>query len=148
MLDIKILLKVLNPDYTVKFLYIILFAAFVPFLDFILIIMVSRYLGEYLFLAALTALSLVGFFISKRMLRKNLEIIRINTENNYYSEFYYNTIPSVLFISFLLILPGIIGTLIGLVLILPFFRQKLGKSISNYLKIEWKEIHEFLNVID
>ena len=148
MLDVKILLKLLNPGYTVKFLYIILFAAFVPLLDFILIIMVSRYLGEYLFLAILTALSLAGFFISRAMLRKNLEIIKVNTDNNYYSEFYYNTIPAVFFIALLLILPGIIGSLIGLILMLPYIRHKIGSFISNYLKIEWKEIHEFLNVID
>ena len=148
MLDVKILLKLMNPDYTVRFLYMILFAAFVPLLDFILIIMVSRYLGEYLFLAILTILSLGGFFISKGLLRKNLEIIQINTDNNYYSEFYYNTIPAVFFIAFLLIFPGIIGTLIGLVLALPYLRHKIGLFISNYLKIEWKEIHEFLNVID
>ena len=148
MLDVKILLKLLNPEYTVRFLYIILFAAFIPMLDFILVIMISRYLGEYLFMAVLAAFSLGGFFISRAMLRKNLEIIRINTDNNYYSEFYYNTIPAVFFIALLLILPGIIGTLIGLVLTLPYLRHKIGRYISGYLKIEWKEIHEFLNVID
>jgi UPF0716 family protein affecting phage T7 exclusion len=56
--------------------------------------------------------------------------------------------PGTLFVSFFLIMPGIFGSLVALILCIPYFRYKWGLVISSFLRIDWKEIHEFINVID
>lgn len=148
MLNVKVLIKILNPDYTVRYLYFLLLMALIPFLDCYLILLTARYLGEYLFMAILGAFSLSGFFFSIYMIKKNLKIISANTHNNYFSEYFYHMFPGTLFVSFFLIMPGVISTILALMLSIPYLRYKTGYIITNYLKIEWKEIHEFINVIE
>lgn len=148
MLNIKVLYEILNPEHTVRYLYILLLMALIPLLDCFLILMTASYIGEYLFLSILIALSLGGFYMSRFLMVKNLRIIRSNTENNFYSEYYYTMLPGTIFVSIFLIMPGIIGTLAALILSLPFLRQKAGRYITQVLRIEWKEIHEFINVVE
>ena len=148
MLNVKMIIRILNPEYTVRYLYFLLLAAVVPFLDCYFILLSARQMGEYLFLAVLIAFSLAGFFLSLLIVKKNLFIIRTNTANHYFSEYYYNMFPGTLFVSFFLIMPGIFSTLIALIICIPYIRYKFGSFISSFLKIDWKEIHEFINVID
>jgi hypothetical protein len=89
MLNVKIILRILNPENTVRYLYFLFLTAFIPFLDCYIILLTARYMGEYLFLALLIAFSLAGFFLSIYIVKKNLFIIRTNTENHYFSEYYY-----------------------------------------------------------
>jgi UPF0716 family protein affecting phage T7 exclusion len=148
MLDVKMIIRVLNPHYTVRYLYFLLLAALVPFMDCYFILLIAHNIGEYLFLAMLISFSLIGFFLSMFLVKRNLFIIRTNTANHYFSEYYYNMLAGTLFVSFFLIMPGILGSIIALILCIPFLRYKSGKIISSFLKIDWKEIHEFINVID
>lgn len=148
MLNIKILLKILDTENTVRYLYILLLSAVIPLLDIYLIIMTVSFIGKYLFFAVILALSLAGFYMSRHMVIKNLRIIRSNTENHYYSEYYYSMFPGTVFVSIFLIMPGIIGTIVALLISIPALRYKTGKYISNVMGIEWKEIHEFINIVE
>jgi len=148
MLNIKVLFNILNPENTVRYLYILLLSAVIPLLDIYLIIMTASFIGKYLFFAVIIAFSLAGFFISKHLVIKNLRIIRSNTENHYYSEYYYSMFPGTIFVSIFLIMPGIIGTIVALIISIPALRYKTGNYISNIMGIEWKEIHEFINVVE
>lgn len=148
MLNIKVLLEILNPENTVRYLYILLLSAMIPLLDIYLIIMTATFIGKYLFFAVTIALSLCGFYMSRFMVTKNLRIIQNNTENHYYSEYYYSMFPGTLFVAVFLIMPGIIGTIVALIISIPPLRYKMGKSLSNFMRIEWKEIHEFINILE
>lgn len=148
MLNLKILLSILDVKVISKFLYLFLLMSLIPMLDCYLIILISRLMGEYLFISILLVLSLAGFFLARIMCRRNLLIIENNTKQHYYSEYYYNMYPGTLFISILLILPGFLATFIALICSLPIIRYKIGSSLSSYLKIDWKEIHEIINIID
>ena len=148
MLNIKVLYEILNPEHTVRYLYILLLTALIPLLDCYLIIMTASFIGKYLFLAVLIAFSLGGFYMSRHMIIKNLRIIRSNTDNHYYSEYYYSMFPGTVFVSIFLIMPGIIGTVVALIISIPSLRYRAGSSLSNFLRIEWKEIHEFINVVE
>lgn len=148
MLSIKVLYEILNPEHTVRCLYILLLTALIPLLDSYLILMTASYIGEYLFLAVLIALSLGGFYMSRHMIIKNLRIIRSNTDNHYYSEYYYSMFPGTVLTAVFLIMPGIIGTIVALILSIPSLRHRTGRFLSNLLRIDWKEVHEFINVVE
>ena len=148
MLNLKILIRILQPEFTKKILHILLILALIPILDSFLIIRMAQLLGEYLFLAILMAISLSGFFFSGIMINKTLKQIDENLNNNVLSVKNYQKLPGTLVVSFLLIIPGIISTLIGCFLSFSYFRTRIGGRISNSLKIDWKEIHEYLNIID
>lgn len=148
MLNIKVLYEILNPVHTVRYLYFLLLAALIPLLDSYLILMTASFIGEYLFLAILIALSLGGFYMSRHMIIKNLKIIRSNTENHYYSEYYYSMFPGTILTAIFLIMPGIIGTIVALILSIPSFRFKIGHYLSSFMRIDWKEVHEFINVVE
>lgn len=53
---------------------------------------------------------------------------------------YAGTLPTLLY----MVYPGIISTLVGYVLLIAPIRKKLGQIISNYFKIDWDEVHEYL----
>jgi len=82
------------------------------------------------------------------MIRKNLRIIHLNTQNHYFSEYYYSMLPGTYFVSFFFIMPGLLGSIIAAMLSIPVLRYKAGSAISRFLRIDWKEIHEVLNIID
>ncbi|MDC7233261.1 MAG: FxsA family protein [Spirochaetales bacterium] len=148
MLNIKVLYDILNPENTVRYLYFLLLAALIPLLDCYLIILLATLTGKYLFMAILFVLSILGFYMARHMIKKNLRIIRNNTENHYYSEYYYFLFPGTVLVSIFLIMPGIIGKAVALIVSIPEIRHRCGKLISRFLRIEWKEIHEFINVIE
>ena len=148
MLNLKILIRILQPEFTKKILHILLILALIPIIDSFLIIRMAGILGEYLFLAILMAISLSGFFFSGIMIKETLKQIDENLKNNILSVRNYQKLPGTLVVSFLLIIPGIISTLIGCFLSFSYFRIKIGGGISNCLRIDWKEIHEYLNIID
>ena len=148
MLNINVLHEILNQEKTVRHLYVLLLSAIIPLLDCYLALMIALYMGKYLFLAILIALCLGGFYISRRMTVGNLKILRSNTENHYYSEYFYCMLPGTIFVSVFLIMPAILSSIVGLTLSIPSLRYRTGKYISKSLKIEWKEIHEFINIIE
>jgi len=148
MLNLKILIRILEPDFTKKILYLILILAMIPIMDSILIINFSYLMGEYLFLAILLLMSLGGFIFSLNMLKKTHEKLKQNLHDNIFNMKDYNSLPGTLTVSFLLIMPGVISTIIGLIFSIPIFRTALGRRISLILRVDWKEIHEYLNIID
>ena len=148
MLNLKVLINILKPETMKKTLYILLFLCLIPILDCILIINLAQLLGKYLFLAIIVFFSLIGFFFSQKMIEKVLNQIQLNLKNNIMSEKDYYFLPGSFSVSFLLIMPGIISTFIGLFTVIPGIRTNIGLKISEYLKIDWKEIHEYLNIID
>lgn len=148
MLNLKILIRILEPDFTKRLLYLILILAMIPIMDSILIINFSYLMGEYLFLAILLLLSLSGFIFSLHIVNRTHKRLKTNLHDNIFLLKDYNSLPGALMVSFLLIMPGIISTIIGLVFSIPCLRIDLGKRISLILKIDWKEIHEYLNIID
>ncbi len=148
MINIKVLYEILNPQNSLRYLYIILAAAIIPFADILLILLTASYIGKFLFLSILIAFTLFGFIISRFIVLKNLGIIRNNLENHYYSEFYYTMFPGTLLVAFFLIMPGILGTVTALIVSIPALRFRLGGYLTKVLKIDWKEIHEFINIIE
>lgn len=148
MLNLKILIRIMEPDFTIKFLYLTLILAMIPVMDCILIINFSYILGEFLFMAILLLLSLAGFIFSLHLVKRTHIRLKYNLQNNIFLLKDYNSLPGALMVSFLLIMPGIISTIIGLVFSIPCFRVNLGRRLSLILKVDWKEIHEYLNIID
>ncbi len=148
MLNLKILIRILQPEFTRKILHILLILALIPLLDCFLIIRMAQILGVYLFLAILMAISLSGFFFSGIMINKTLKQIDENLKSNILSVKNYQKLPGTLVISFLLIIPGLVSTLIGCFFSFSYFRTIIGRRVSNCLRIDWKEIHEYLNIID
>jgi len=148
MLNLKVLIRILNLDYSIRLLYIILTISLIPLVDCYLIILLSHFLGEFLFLSILLFLSLAGFILSVRMMKKNIFLINEHTGNNIFSGYYYHMLPGTIMASVFCIMPGIFGSLIGFFLCIPYFRYKSGKLISRVLRIDWKEIHEYLNIMD
>ncbi len=148
MLDIKCILKFLDFEYAVLYLYAVLMVALIPFLDCIIILWAVHYTGEYLFIAILAAMSLGGFFFSRTLLKKNLMAIKLDYKSSEYSDYNYSKLPGTLLISFFLIMPGCLSFLTALILSQTRIHYKTGRWISRFLKIDWQEIHEFIIIMD
>ena len=76
MLNLKILIRILQPEFTNKLLYSLLALALVPIIDCGIIIFLAQLLGPFLFLAIIVFLSLTGFLFSCRLTFKAQEKIK------------------------------------------------------------------------
>ncbi len=148
MLNLKILINIVQPQFAKKFLYILLLLSFIPVLDCILILNLAVLIGNYLFLAILMLLSLFGFFISLKVTANVQKQLHSDLETHTMNLNHYNSLPGSFTLAFLLIMPGMISTILGLIFIIPPLMRKLGSLVSRILKIDWKEIHEYMNIID
>lgn len=148
MLNLKILIKIFQPAFVKRLLSFLLTLAIVPLADCILIIRSADLLGEYLFIALLALLSLAGFVFSFKTLERAVLAINRNLETNVFSEEAYSLLPGGFLAAYLLIMPGIVSTLVGIILSCPPLRRRTGRALSRFLRIDWKEIHEYMNIID
>jgi UPF0716 family protein affecting phage T7 exclusion len=148
MLNLKILMNIFHPAFIKRLLYAILALSIIPVIDCILIIQLAHLLGDYLFLAFLIFLSLLGFLLSIKITVKIAARINQNLNNNTYNLNCYHDLPGSFSAAFLLIMPGIISFFLGVFCLIPRIRPALGEKVSDFLKLDWREIHEYMSIID
>jgi len=146
MLNFKLIVTLLKPASVKNFLGIISIAGITAVADIILIIKISLILGPWITMSALSFISAVGIYFAYKSIEKiNSEIIESIETGVYSPDLFYNYTASLLS-AVLLILPGILNTISGIILSLPVFNRKTGRLISYSAGINWKEAYEFLRL--
>ncbi len=149
MLKVRIIYEILRQEKALNFSAILLIFSLFPLADFLLVFVMGRLFGELLFLSLLMLSSLGGYYLASHyIIQKDITILQKNLENGYYSQEDYDILMGSCCISFLLIMPTLIGTVVALVFLAPPLRLWMGRRISKCLGFEWREIHGHLVVFD
>ena len=100
-----------------------------PIIELIIFIEIGSLIGSFSVILSIFITILLGYYLIKRKLRGiGLTLFNIGNIQNLYEQ-YTNNIYSIL-AGILLIVPGYLTDVAGLVILLPFFRPKLSRIFN------------------
>ena len=148
MLSMKILMRFVDRGFVFKTLYLILLVSAVPIGEIALLLYLESFVGTYLLLALVAATGLIGILVAFRQIRSILAAIRKRTDSGEYPEEEFVDLAGALLGSVLLVTPGFVSDVFGLLLILPFLRRLAGRLVTVRMRDRLKEVYEYLKLYD
>ena len=148
MLSMKVLMRFVDRGFVFKTLYLILLVSAVPIGEIALLLYLESFVGTYLLLALVAATGLIGILVAFRQIRSILASIRKRTDSGEYPEEEFVDLAGALLGSVLLVTPGFVSDVFGLLLILPFLRRLAGRLVTVRMRDRLKEVYEYLKLYD
>ncbi len=148
MFEIRALIRFFDTGFILKFLITIMLISVLPIAEVYLYILLSGVLSPYIMIASLTGSSLVGLILSYGVIKSKLKKIKnlINEDEHPESDFY--KLAGVFLGSVLIIVPGFIGDLLGLILFIPGISRKIGYLLTKPMGGKVKELYEYLKLYE
>lgn len=146
MFSTEFLLKLLNRDKISQYIYIILFVSLTTVFDFFTLFVFGGMIGIHLYLAGIATVSLIGVFILIKLLRNTVTALEKKHSIGVFPETEFYQITTLFLSSGLIIFPGIVSSTLGFVLIIPYFRNLIGRLISKKLKLDWYAVYEYKEI--
>lgn len=141
-------MKFLDISFILKLLYIVLLCSLIPLVDMLVVLQLAELIPKYILMAFVTASGLAGILISYFSIREVLRQIHYKIRSGYYPRNEVFELVGLLPSAFLLITPGLIGDLIGLLLLIPSLRRMIGQMISGRTEDRFKELYEYLKLYE
>ncbi len=114
-----------------------------PILELILFIEIGSFIGSLGVILSIIVTMFLGYYLIKQKLRNiGFSIFNMKNIHEVYDQYTSNTF--FLLAGMLLIIPGYITDLVGIVLLIPIFRPRL----SNYFEFRYGKKSKKTNVID
>lgn len=141
-------MKFLDIGFILRLLYIVLLCSLIPIVDMLTAVQLAELIPKYLLMAFITVSGLAGMVISYFVIREVLRQIHYKIRSGYYPRNEVFELVGLLPSAFLLITPGFIGDVIGLLLLIPSLRRLVGQLISGRTEDRFKELYEYLKLYE
>jgi UPF0716 protein FxsA len=151
MTEFRLLFRFLDKDFLFRLIFLLLLYSIVPMAEIFLFWWLGIVVGNYLFplvLAAAAMLGLLGMLIALREVRVTLERLRARIRRHEYPGAQFIDLAGILVGSILLLTPGFITDFVGFLLMIPFFRQALGRAVTRRMDRSLHEVYEYLQLSD
>jgi len=146
MLNFRLLNILISPRSIRTYLGIISTLGAVVLLDILLFLKLALIIGPWITMTALAANTAAGiFFMYKLTDRRNRQLIDSIDSGLYDPAAFFRYISSLV-ASLFIITPGLLNTILGIVLLFPPVSIKVGRRIADTMGIDWQEAHEFLRL--
>jgi len=144
----KIVLQLFDFRFLLKHLLLLLFLALLPFGDMVLLLFLGEMEGRYLVLAAAIATGFLGFFLALFLIQGQIRKVRATVRQGADPYRGFSILAGVFVGSLFLLFPGFITDAVGLIILLPLFREMVGRRAIRRLGVPVKELNEFLKLYD
>lgn len=148
MLNFHLLFSILNPRYKSRYLAILCCLGIAVLLDIILCLQLAFLIGPWIFVSLLSVLTAFSVLLVYYLVDVQTEEISHSIRKRVCDESVFTSYIATLLIGVFLLLPGLINTLIGGILLIPFFSRRIGKIFLVLTGIRWEEAHEYLKLND
>jgi UPF0716 protein FxsA len=148
MIEFRLILRFLDREFLVKLIFILLLYSLVPLGEIFLFLFLGDLIGNYLILAIAAVVGLVGILFAVGQIRRTLERLRGKIRQSQYPGKEFVDLAGILVSSVLLLTPGFITDFAGFLLLMPFFREALGRAIAKRMDKSFKEVYEYLRLYD
>ena len=146
MLNFRLLYILISPRSTRVYLGLTAGLGLVVLLDIILFLKLSLMVGPWITMAVLAANAAAGILIIYYLVDlRSRQLVETIDEGHFDSEIFSRYL-STLAASLFLIMPGLLNTLAGILLLIPFVGVKLGDRMARLTGIDWQEAYEFLRL--
>ncbi len=143
MFNTEFLLKVLKREKISHYIYTVLFISLLTLGDFLTLYLFSNLIGVFLYLALIACLCFLGVVLVVKLIKNTITEIENNHDRGVYPKKEFYSITGLLFAAILVIFPGIITSVVGFVILIPYFRQLVGRMITKRLKLDWYGVYEY-----
>ncbi|MBN2617151.1 MAG: FxsA family protein [Spirochaetales bacterium] len=146
MFNTEFLLKLINKNNISKYVYTVLLFSIVTVFDFLTLYIFGSLIGIYLYLSIITLLSFTGVIIVISLYKKNLIQLQKKHDAGIYPEKEFHCLTGLLFVTFLVIFPGIISSALGYIFLIPYFKNLIGRVLSKRLNLDWNAVYEYMEI--
>lgn len=146
MLNFRLLYVLINPRSIRTYLGLCASLGFGVLLDIIIFLRLSLMVGPWITMAVITANSALGlFFIYSFIDLKSRQMVE-SIDRGEFDPNLFSRYLSTLISSFFLIIPGLLNTVAGVIILIPYVGEKLGARFAALSGISWQEAYEFLRL--
>ena len=140
------MIRLLDRRFVLKVLLLILFYSLLPIAEIFLLLYLRDYLGRYLILAIVASTGLVGLLIVYQQIRIRLREVKGSIDSGIYPRSQFVQLTGAFLSSALLLTPGFITDVFGVVLFMPVFRSFVGTFVVQKMEPRLKELYEYLKL--
>jgi UPF0716 protein FxsA len=140
------LLLLVHLDTVTRVLFVLLLASLVIIGDGYVLILVSRYLGIYLLLAAEAATGLIAVMAILSSYRHTVALVREAVREDRYPVAEFRSLSCLSVAAICLILPGFVTDAIGIAALLPPVRWGIGYWVERTGRDGFEELYEYLKL--
>jgi UPF0716 protein FxsA len=144
----RVLLRFFDRTFITKVLILALLYSLLPLAEIFLLIYLGARIGNYFTLALAATTGLIGMLVALRGFRKNLDILKRKIRDGEYPGEEFVTLTGIFLAAILLLTPGFITDMFGLLLFVPTIRRGLGRLVIRLTRTDLKELYEYLNLYD
>lgn len=146
MFSIQYILSLFKQTKASQIIFFLMGVSLIQITDLILSIFLTHYFGDYLILALISLLSLVGLFSAVLCVNKRVEIIIVLCDDGTYPENEYFQFSAVFLAAMLLFIPGFISSFLGLIILFRPVSALTGRIISKKAEIDWNTVYEYMKI--
>lgn len=146
MFNTEFLLKVLKREKISHYIYSILFLSLFTLGDFLTLYIFSELIGIFLYLGLIALLCFIGVAMVVKLFKATITKLEDKHDNGIYPKEEFYGLTALLLASVLVVFPGIVTSLVGFIIIIPYFRQKVGRKITKRLKLDWYAVYEYREI--
>jgi UPF0716 protein FxsA len=146
MTEVRLLLTFLDRDFLFKIILILLLYSLVPLAEIFLFLALGNLIGNYLTLALAAVAGVAGALLALGQVQRTQAKLREKIRKGEYPGREFADLAGMLAGGLLLITPGFITDLFGYGLMIPFFREALGRAIVKKLDRSFRDVYEYLRL--
>lgn len=148
MFNTKVILKIFKKNFLIKLLLLAILYSIIPLSEIWLLFFLGGFIGNYLILGLAALTGLFGVLIVLPEIHILLNRIKQKIRKGEYPGREFVGMAGVLTGAIFLITPGFITDLLGFILFIPFFRNKIGKFLTRRMESRLKDIYEYLKLYE
>jgi UPF0716 protein FxsA len=148
MLETRSLIRFLDPGYLLKGFLLIMLISLLPLGDMYLLTVVNGRIPRFLLFAGVTGTALLGLVLGYVSAVRLLKAMKQRIRDGYYHPADYFQLIGILLAATLLLTPGLIGDILGLIFLLPAFRSGIGRLVAGKMHERFKELYEYLKLYE
>jgi UPF0716 protein FxsA len=148
MLKMNFLLNLFRRGFIIKLLLLTLLYMILPLTEIFILMYMSDFFGQFFLLGLAASTGLFGVLIAVLQVNKTLLELKKKINKGEYPGKEFIILCGILVSSLLLITPGFITDLLGFFMLVPFFRNEIGKFITRKIDKTLREIYEYLRLYE
>ncbi len=146
MLNFRLLYILISPRFIRTYLGLTATLGLGVLLDIILFLKFSHIVGPWIAMAVLAANTTAGILIMYFLVDLRRRQLVESVDKGRFASDIFSRYLSTLIASLFLIIPGLLNTLAGILLLIPYIGVKLGGRLARLMGLDWQEAYEFLRL--
>lgn len=146
MLNIRFLYTLLDSNFIRTFLGLAAGIGIGVLLDVVVILKLSLLIGPWITMGILAANAVLGIRISYGLTNRCKESLMAVVDKGRGDNDLFFRYLTTLIASLFLIIPGLINTLTGALMLIPAVSIRFGQRVAQFLGIDWREAYEYLRL--